>query len=284
MPERPQPAPDSAPEAAPEAAPGAAKTKPVPFRGGGFAPKPRRATAWITLTVVLALWQGASSAGLISATTLPSPAAIARALWGLAASGDLVRHLGASLTRLALGWTLGTLAGLIVGFSIGMWGIARGVGLPVVSAIFPIPKIALLPLFIIWFGIGEPSKIAVIVFGVFFPTAISAYGGVDNVPRSLIRMGQSFNLPMRTIVWRIVVPGALPAILPGFRISAAIAIVLLTAAEMLGARWGVGSLVLLAGNLFRTDLLLAGAVLLSLTGIGVGAALTRLERWLLRWR
>jgi NitT/TauT family transport system permease protein len=257
---------------------------PVPFRGGGFAPKPKRAAAWITLSVILAVWQAASSGGLISATTLPSPAAIGQALWALAASGDLARHLGASLSRLVLGWLSGTLAGLIAGFAIGMWGIARSIGLPVVSAIFPIPKIALLPLFIIWFGIGEPSKIAVIFFGVFFPTAISAYGGVDNVPRSLIRMGQSFNLPMRTIIWRIIVPGALPAILPGLRISAAIAIVLLTAAEMLGAQWGVGSLVLLAGNLFRTDLLLAGAVLLSLIGVGVGACLTRLERWLLRWR
>ena len=100
----------------------------VPFRGGGFAPKPRRAAAWITLTAVLAIWQGASSAGLITATTLPSPTAIAKALWNLAASGDLVRHLGASLSRLVLGWIGGTMTGLVVGFSIGMWGIARSVG------------------------------------------------------------------------------------------------------------------------------------------------------------
>src|SRR5690242_21908141 len=100
----------------------------------------------------------------------------------------------------------------------------------VVSALFPIPKIALVPLFIIWFGIGGGSKIATLAFGVFFPTVIATAGGVDAVPRGLIRMGQSFGLSTLRIVRTIVLPGALPAILSGFRVTSSIAIVLLVAA------------------------------------------------------
>jgi ABC-type nitrate/sulfonate/bicarbonate transport system permease component len=114
----------------------------------------------------------------------------------------------------------------------------------VVSALTPIPKIALVPPFVICFGIGEGSKIATI--GVFFPTVIATTRGVDNVSRSLIRMGQSFGLSTWAIVHKIV----LPAILSGFRVTASIAIVLLVAAEMIGADRGIGAFVLSAGNLY----------------------------------
>lgn len=258
--------------------------RPVPFRGGGFAPSSRRAAAWIAFAVVIAAWQFGSSMGYIHPLTLPSPEEILAALIDLARSGDLWRHLSASLGRLALGWSLGTLAGLAVGLALGMFSLARSVGLPFVSALFPIPKIALLPLFIIWFGIGEPSKVATILFGVFFPTVINTYSGVDNVARSLIRMGQSFDMPTRDIVLKIIFPGAMPAILSGFRISASIGIVLLVAAEMIGAEWGVGALVLAAGNLMQTDYLIAGVVLLSLIGLSISIVLSRLESLLLRWR
>ncbi len=154
----------------------------------------------------------------------------------------------------------------------------------VVSALFPIPKIALVPLFIIWFGIGEGSKIATIGFGVFFPTVIGTAGAVDNLPRSLIRMGQSFGLSHWRIVRKIVLPGALPAILSNMRITASIAIVLLVAAEMIGARRGIGAFVLAEGNLYDMDGLLAGIVVLSVMGLVVSWAITRLERALLGWR
>ena len=260
------------------------ETRRVTFRGGGFAPRPVRYAAWIAFLLVLAVWQGASSLGWVSELFLPSPRAILAGLWQLAASGDLWRHLGASLQRLAIGWCLGTLCGLVVGFALGMGSLSRSVGVPFVAALFPIPKIALLPLFIIWFGIGEPSKVATIAFGVFFPTVINTYGGVDNVPRNLIRMAQSFGLPTRSIVFKVVLPGAMPAILSGFRISVSIAIILLVAAEMIGAEFGIGALILASGNLMQTDLLLAGVVLLSLLGLCFSFVLTRVERHLLRWR
>lgn len=131
----------------------------VRFRATGFNPKANPVAAWASFVVVIALWQLGSSTGFISELAMPSPVAVAQALWQLIVSGDLWRHLAASLQRLVGGWVMGTVAGLIVGFLVGMFTWARSPGVALVSALFPIPKIALLPLFIIWFGIGEPVKI-----------------------------------------------------------------------------------------------------------------------------
>ncbi len=148
--------------------------RPIAFRGGGFHYLPRRYVAWIAFAVVIAIWQLLSSIGWISPLALPSPRAIVAALWELAVSGKLFIHIAASLERIVIGWLLGTFAGLTVGLAMGMFSTARSLGLPFVSALFPIPKIALLPLLIVWFGIGEPSKIAVIAFGVSVTTAARA--------------------------------------------------------------------------------------------------------------
>ena len=118
----------------------------------------------------------------------------------------------------------------------------------------------------------------------FFPTVISTAGGVDNVPRSLIRMGQSFGLSRAAIVRTSCCPVRLPAILSGFRITVSIAIVLLVAAEMIGAQRGIGAFVLSAGNLYDTNALLAGIVVLSVLGLVLSWVIGRLERWLLSWR
>jgi len=186
--------------------------------------------------------------------------------------------------RIGAGWLLGTIAGVIVGFAIGLSSPARGVGITFISALFPIPKIALLPLLILWLGIGEQPKIATIALGVFFSTAISVYSGVDSVPRNLIRMAQSFNVPFHAIVRRVIWPGALPSILAGFRITASIALLLVVSAEMIGAEFGIGAFVLQAGNLMQTDQLLAGVVILSLFGLAIGRLINWLETRLLHWR
>src|SRR5713226_9060000 len=196
------------------------------FRATGFAPAPRGATSWLVFAIVLAAWQAAGSFGLVSALFLPSPSAIARALWRLATSGELWAHVSISLVRIGAGWIIGTAVGISVGLAVGLFSLARAAGLPIVSALFPIPKIALLPLLILWLGIGETSKVATIALGVFFPMAISTYAGVDNVPRNLIRMAQSFNVPFLGIVANVVIPGMLPSVLAGCRISASIALIL----------------------------------------------------------
>lgn len=258
--------------------------RPVPFRGGGFALRPSRIAGAAGLLGLIAFWQIGSTRGWISPLMAPAPSEVLAALWVLAADGTLAEHLAASLFRIGAGWTLGTLAGLAAGLAMGMFSLARAAGLPVVSALFPIPKIALLPLLILWFGIGEPSKVATIALGTFFPTAIATFSSVDGVPRTLIRMAQSFGVPPARIVWSIVLPGALPGILAGFRITASIALILVVAAEMIAAEHGIGAFILLAGSLMRTDQLLAGVVVLSALGLLVAAVLSWAERVLLRWR
>ena len=262
----------------------AAETRPVKFRGGGFVPGTGRYGGWIALATAIALWQLADSTGLVNPLFLPAPVSIARAIYQLALSGALWHHLSYSLMRIGVGWVLGTTAGVAVGFAIGLSSLARSVGITFISALFPIPKIALLPLLILWLGIGEQPKIATIALGVFFSTAISVYSGVDAVPRNLIRMAQSFNVPFSTIVRKVIWPGALPSILSGFRITASVALLLVVSAEMIGAEYGIGAFVLQAGNLMQTDQLLAGVVILSVFGLAVGRLINLLETRLLHWR
>jgi ABC-type nitrate/sulfonate/bicarbonate transport system permease component len=257
---------------------------PVRFRGGGFAPAQRRFAALGAFALLLVSWEMAGRLGWISPIFLPRPGAILTALADLAASGALAAHVAASLLRIAGGWALGSLAGFAVGLAIGLFGLARSVGIPFVSALFPIPKIALLPLMVLWFGIGEASKLATIALGVFFPTAIAVYAAVDAVPRNLIRMAQSFGVPAPAIIAKIVLPGAWPGILAGMRITASIALILVVSAEMIGAQQGIGQFVLQAGNLMIPEDLLAGIVVLSLLGLGIGSALSAIERRLTRWR
>ena len=271
--------PQDPPQADPKTEP-----RPVAFRGGGFTPQAGRYAGWTALALVIGFWQLAGSAGWVNPLFLPTPSAIARAIYQLAVSGALWHHLSYSIMRIGIGWILGTIAGVIVGFAIGLSSLARGVGITFISALFPIPKIALLPLLILWLGIGEEPKIATIALGVFFSTAISVYSGVDSVPRNLIRMAQSFNVPFHAIVIRVIWPGALPSILAGFRITASVALLLVVSAEMIGAEFGIGAFVLQAGNLMQTDQLLAGVVILSLFGLAVGRLINWLETRLLHWR
>ncbi len=258
--------------------------KPVTFRGGGFQIKPLGPIAPLVFIGLIAFWEYGSRSGFISSLVLPAPSEVYVAFAELVQSGMLLVHLSASLQRLVIGWTAGTVLGISVGLLIGLSSVARAGLSPLVSAIFPIPKIALLPLFVIWFGIGEGSKVATILFGTFFPTVITTYGGVDNVDRNLIRMGQSFGLSWSSIVRKIIFPGALPAILSGCRISASIAIILLVAAEMIGAEFGIGAYILLAGSLFATDQLIAGVAILSTMGLCFAWVIGRAEKYFLNWR
>ena len=262
----------------------AADKKNIIYRAGSFHPRLVISLAAASLVGLVGLLEILCRTGVIGPLSFPAPSAIGTALVELYNSGQLNKHMGASLSRLAVGWSLGVTTGIIVGFGIGITTIARSVGIPWVAAVSAIPKIALLPLFIIWFGIGEGAKYATIAFGTFFPTVINTFGGVDNIQKNLVRMGQSFNLKKTTIIWNIILPGTLPSILSAFRISASIGIILLVAAEMVSAEYGIGAYIIEQQNLFQLDRLMAGVVVLMVLGLSVHGVIGLLERWLLRWR
>ena len=232
---------------------------PIPFRGGGFAPSSNALLAVAGLGSFLVLWELAFAMRWVNPVLLPGPIEVAQALWHLLITGELEKHLSASLYRIGI-WALGVALGLAIGLSTA----ARSIGIPGVSALFPIPKIAIMPILILWLGIGEASKVATIGLGVFFPMAVATFGAIDNVPRNLVRMAQSFNVPFAQVVRKVLLPGALPGILSGFRISASIALLLVVAAEMIGADRGIGAFVMQACNLMQTDQLLAGVAVLSM--------------------
>lgn len=262
--------------------PGAEKS--VPFRGGGFAPISRRWVGIVVFVALIASIEWGTRTGIITNLTLPRPTDVFATFVELWQSGLLFKHLLPSLSRLFLGALMGVTAGIGVGILIGLFTLVRAGLVPLVAAIFPIPKIALLPLFVIWFGIDEGSKYALIAFGTFTPTVVATYGAVDNVDRSLIRMGQSFSLSWWSIVTKIVLPGAMPGILSGLRISLAIAIILLVAAEMLGAQYGIGAYILEAGSLYDLERLFVGVAILSILGVTVSAVISAIEARLLNWR
>ncbi|MFY0679941.1 MAG: ABC transporter permease [Thalassovita sp.] len=256
----------------------------VRFRGGGFAAKPHKWVGFVVFILLISLAEWGTRSGWISALTLPRPSDVFETFQQLWTSGLLFKHVGPSLSRLVVGAALGVSIGISVGVLIALFSYVRAGVVPIVAALFPIPKIALLPLFVIWFGIDEGSKYALIAFGTFTPTVVATYGAVDNVDRSLIRMGQSFGLSWFSIVRKIVLPGAMPGILSGLRISLAIAIILLVAAEMLGAEYGIGAYILEAGSLYDLERLFAGVVILSVLGVIVSSVIGLIERRVLSWR
>ena len=258
--------------------------KPVPVVGKGFQPESRQWIGYLVFVIIIFLVELGTTSGVISPLTLPKPSDVLETMIELYHSGLLFKHLVPSISRLILGSLIGISLGITIGTLIGLFSYIRSGLVPVIAAIFPIPKIALLPLFVIWFGIGEGSKYALIALGSFTPTVVATYGAVDNVDRTLIRMGQSFGLSWTSIVRKIVLPGAMPGILSGLRISLAISIILLVAAEMLGAEFGIGAYILEAGSLYDLERLFTGVAILSALGVTVSVLIGMLEQKVLKWR
>jgi NitT/TauT family transport system permease protein len=236
------------------------------------------------LVGLLVLWEALTRTGWVPGLFLPSPLGVLAAGFEMLRSGELLVHLGVSLRRILLGFGLGALGGVAVGLAVGVFSLAEAVGTPLIAATFPIPKIALLPLLILWLGIGETSKVAVIMLGVFFPMAINTYAGVRHADGQLLRAAVSFGAGRWSVIRKVMLPSALPMIFAGLKLGAGTSLLLLVAAEMIAANSGIGYLILNAQNLMETTTLMVGIVLLSLLGLASHWLLTRLERAVLPWR
>jgi NitT/TauT family transport system permease protein len=215
---------------------------------------------------------------------LPSPIGVLAEGWDMLRSGELLGHLAASVQRLVVGFVIGAGAGVAVGVAVGFFAAAEAVGMPLITSTFPIPKIALLPLLILWLGLGEPSKVAVIALGVFFPMAINTFTGVRQADPLLVRAAVAFGARRWSVIRKVVLPSALPMIFAGLRLGAGTALLLLVAAEMIAVESGIGFLVQHAGNIMQTTKLMVGLVTLSALGVLSHWALGRLERLAIPWR
>jgi NitT/TauT family transport system permease protein len=229
-------------------------------------------------------WEAVARAGWVPVLFLPSPLGVLGEGREMLQSGELAEHVTASLQRLLLGFAVGAGLGVVVGIVVGFFAAAEAVGAPLIAATFPIPKIALLPLLILWLGLGEPSKVAVIALGVFFPMAINTFTGVRQADPLLVRAAVAFGARRWSVIRKVVLPSALPMIFAGLRLGAGTALLLLVAAEMIAVESGIGFLVLHAGNLMQTTKLMVGIVVLSLLGVLSHWGLGRLERLAIPWR
>ncbi|MCL6452767.1 MAG: ABC transporter permease [Alicyclobacillus sp.] len=247
----------------------------------------KSAPRWIApvgILVILAVWQTVTGIGWVSEADLPSPVAIVKAGFEMVKTGELWMNVGTSLARIALGYLLGAGSGVILGVILGFSRISERVGIPVANALYPIPKLAIIPLIILWIGAGELSKIVVIAAEVLFPVLFSTYSAVRNTDPSLIRAAVAFGATRRTVITRVIVPAALPTIFAGLRIGAGLSLLILVAAEMIGAQHGIGAMILQYSSLMMTDKVLVGVVLLSILGLILSRGLVQLERWLLPWK
>jgi sulfonate transport system permease protein len=238
----------------------------------------------VSPVVLVLIWQAASTFGLLSPRTLASPLQIVLTGWGLLASGELPWHLAVSLARV--------LAGLAIGLSVGA-GLALVAGLSrlgedivdaPVQMLRTLPFLALVPLFILWFGIGETPKIALVALGTAFPIYLNLFAGIRGVEPRLAEMGRVFGLDHAGLLRHVVLPGALPSALVGLRYSLGVAWLSLVVAEQINANAGIGYLINDARDFLRTDVIMVGLALYALLGLGADALVRLLERRLLAWR
>lgn len=234
--------------------------------------------------VILIVWQAASSAGLLSPRVLASPAQIAMVGWDLAVNGDLGINVLVSLGRVAAGLAIGVSIGATLALVAGLSRLGEDIVDAPIQMLRTLPFLALVPLFILWLGIGETPKIALVALGTAFPIYINLFAGIRGIDPKLAEMGRVFGLDRRGLIRHVVLPGALPSALVGLRYSLSVAWLSLVVAEQINASAGIGYMISDARDFLRTDVILVGLLLYALLGLTVDALVRRLERRLLSWK
>lgn len=247
-------------------------------RGAG-----RQLLPWLLPIGLFAIWQLASSLGWLSARVLPAPSSVLKAAWLLATSGELWTHLRVSATRALLGLLIGGSIGLALGLLTGSLRVFETLLDSSLQMLRNIPALALVPLVILWFGIGEAAKLLLISVAVFFPIYLNTFHGIRNVDPQLVEMARSYGLTRWQLYREVILPGALSSILVGLRFSLGLMWVVLIVAETISAQAGIGYLTMNAREFMQTDIVLVGILLYALLGKLADLFARRLERHCLRW-
>ncbi|MER5203346.1 ABC transporter permease [Streptomyces sp. NPDC002825] len=234
--------------------------------------------------LLLALWQASSAAGLLPADVLASPGTIARAAAELVGDGTLPTAMGVSLRRVAVGLLLGGVVGVALALVSGLSRLGEDLVDAPVQMLRTVPWVGLIPLFIIWLGIGEAPKVALIALGVAFHLYLNVYAGIRGVDAGLVEAGESLGLGRWGLVRHVVLPGALPGAMTGLRYSLATAWLALVFGESINADAGIGFLMNQAREFFRTDVIVVCLVVYAFLGLLADALVRTLERLLLQWR
>lgn len=220
----------------------------------------------LPLLIVLAAWQLASSLGVLPKAVLPSFVDVAKALSALVTSGEIFGHTGASLARAGTGLVVAVVGGIALGITMARVKAVERAVEPILLLVYPVPKPALIPLFMIWLGIGDFSKIAVIALACLLPVVVAAFNGAKSVDPMLVWSARARGTSEARLLWRVVLPAALPQIAAGVRTAIAISIIVLVSSEFISAEKGLGYLIFSYGGVGADDAMLAVVIWLALIG------------------
>jgi NitT/TauT family transport system permease protein len=230
------------------------------------------------------LWELAARAHWIDTRFFPAPSSILGTMGSLIRSGDLETNTWISLVRLFWGFLLGAIPALVIGLIMGLYRPVRLIVEPLIQGTYPIPKSAILPLILLIFGLGEPSKIVMVAIGAFYPIVINTASGVMQIPLIYLDVGKNFQASRWNMFRTIALPGALPFIMTGMKLGAGLSLILIAVAEMIGAQSGLGFMIWNAWQILSVNTMYVGLIVIALIGFLITLALNELERILIPHR
>jgi sulfonate transport system permease protein len=238
----------------------------------------------VTPIAIGALWEAAARAGILSSEKLPAPSAVLATGWRLAGDGTLAGHLTESLTRAGIGLAIGGGLGLALGLVAGLARLGDDLVDPPVQMARMLPHLGLVPLLIIWLGIGESLKISLVGLGAFFPIYLNTYAGIHGIDEGLVEAGRSCGLSRWGLLRHVVLPGSLPSLFLGLRIAFAAGWLSLVVGEQVNAQSGIGFMMMEAREFSQTDVVVLGLVIYALLGLASDMLIRAAERRALDWR
>jgi ABC-type nitrate/sulfonate/bicarbonate transport system permease component len=227
------------------------------------------------------LWELLADVHIIDTRFFPAPSSIAGTFGTLIQNGQLLANTAISLERLFFGFLLGAIPALIIGLTMGLYRPIRALVEPLILGTYPIPKSAILPLILLIFGLGEPSKVVMVAIGVFYPVVINTVSGVLQIPKMYLDVGHNFGASRWNMFTTIALPGALPFIMTGIKLGAGLGLILIAIAEMIGAQSGLGYMIWNAWQILSVNTMYVGLIMIALVGFALTAILNEIERLLI---
>lgn len=243
----------------------------------------RRVQPWLVPLALLVLWQALSQAQILNPRILPAPLGVVQTAAELIGRGELLPDMWISFQRALAGLLIGGSIGFALGLLNGFVPLSERLIDSSLQMLRTIPNLSLIPLVILWFGIGDTARLFLVSLGVLFPVYINTLHGVRSVDPGLVEMGRAYGLSSRALLWEIILPGALPSILIGLRYALGIMWLTLIVAETIAADTGIGHMTMNAREFMRTDVVVLGIVIYALLGKLADSVARLCERWLLRW-
>jgi ABC-type nitrate/sulfonate/bicarbonate transport system permease component len=272
------------PQGATEIAASMAAPRARPF-SPGLVRAVRALLRYYPVGLIFVLWEVSSRLGFLDPIFVPPFSEVLKTLYEeLFVTHDLLVHMGFSFARAGIGLALAAVVGIAVGIFMGRFRAVENFVDPLISALFPTPKLAIFPLMMVFLGIGDASKVALIFLGCFFPIVISTYTGVKNVDKYFIWNARTKGASHRQVLWTVVFPAAMPFVFAGLRVATSTAFLLIVASELIAANEGLGYLIIYAQRTFNPTLMFSGVLMVASMGFIVDRLLLALGRWLFAWQ